>query len=476
MKVDVKRSLAAVLISAWLCGVAAGGLAGRIGLALKSPVRKDFAIHILEADSETVVYGYNANQPMIPASNMKLVTTAAALVHLGADFEYKTRVGLCEDTLVVIGSGDPLLGDERIDEKYGRDHGWVLDAIAEALHDRGIEEINDVIVDSTVFDDERVHPSWAAKDLNRWYACEVCGINYNDNCIKVTTNNLDGKVTVWVEPQTSFVEIVNEIEAISTGKSGVGAYRNATPNKITLRGKCRGMEGMDVAIEKPAAFLGYVLAEHLLRAGISTRGRLMERAFDMDRQFVELVAFTTPIADVLHRSNKNSLNLASEALLKTIAAHDSPDEKGGSWGRGAERIARYLSHLGVPREEFTIDDGSGLSRENRLSANTVTTVLLDMYERDDWPLFRDSLSVGGVDGTVDEQFRAPKYRGKVLAKTGTIAGVKSLSGVCLTDRGPCLFSILSNRYSLSPDRVYGVAEAIIDEYAADDEEDSETIN
>lgn len=476
MKVDVRKSLTVVFISAWLCGVAAGGLAGRIGLALKSPVRKDYAIHILEADSETVVYSYNANQPMIPASNMKLVTTAAALVYLGADFEYTTRVGLCEDTLVVIGSGDPLLGDERINEKYGRDSNWVLDAVAEALQHRGIQEINDVIVDSTVFDDERVHPSWAAKDLNRWFACEVCGINYNDNCIKVTTNNLDGTVQVWVEPPTSFVRIVNEIKAISTGKSGVGAYRNATPNKITLRGKCRGTEGMDVAIEKPAAFLGYILAEHLLRAGISTRGRLMERAFDRDRPFDELVTFTTPITDVLHRSNKNSLNLASEALLKTIAAHDGPDAKGGSWDRGAERITQYLSQLGVPMEEFAIDDGSGLSRENRLSANSLTTVLLDMYESDDWPLFRDSLSVGGVDGTIDEQFQSPRYRGKVLAKTGTIAGVKSLSGVCLTNRGPYLFSILSNRYSLSPDRVYSVAEAIIDEYAADDDQDSEIPN
>jgi D-alanyl-D-alanine carboxypeptidase/D-alanyl-D-alanine-endopeptidase (penicillin-binding protein 4) len=233
---------------------------------------------------------------------------------------------------------------------------------------------------------------------------------------------------------------------------------------------------MDVAIEKPAAFLGYLLAEHLLRAGIATRGRLVEKPFDMKCEFVELVEFTTPIADVLHRSNKNSLNLASEALVKTMAAHGNPDRKGGSWDQGGELIARYLSNLGIPLEEFNIDDGSGLSRENRLSANAITTVLLDMYKSDDWRLFRGSLSVGGVDGTVDDQFKTPKYRGKVLAKTGTIAGVKSLSGVCLTGRGPYLFSILSNRYSLSPDRVYGVAEAIIDEYAPDDEEDAEPIN
>lgn len=464
----MREFLTVLLLNVCLCGTAVAGLGERIGEILKSQERKEYAIHIVEPDSETVVYSYNAKQALIPASNMKLVTTAAAVTYLGPEFEYKTRVGLCGDTLVVIGSGDPLLGDERTDEKYGRRRGWVVEQIVQALRDRDIDEINDVVVDSTVFDDERVHPSWPAKDLNRWYACEVCGLNYNDNCVKVTTDNLGGRIAVRIEPETGFLQIINEIQPISSGNSGVGAYRNATPNKITLRGRCRSKEGMDVAIEKPAAFFGFLVAEQIARAGIGTRGRLIEKAFDMDCEFLQLVEFTTPIADVLHRANKNSLGLAAEALIKTIATHNSPDLKGGSWAKGGELVARYLSTLGVPDEEFNIDDGGGLSRENRLSANAITTVLLDLYRSDYWDLFKDSLAVGGVDGTIGDHFAAPKYRGRILAKTGTIAGVKSLSGICVTESDPYLFSIISNRYSLSSDRVYAIAEAIIDEYESTD--------
>jgi len=358
------------------------------------------------------------------------------------------------------------LGDGTTDRLYGREKTWLFDKVVGALKERGVASVTDIVVDTTIFDNERVHPNWSPNDLNRWYACEVCGLNYNANCIDVITDNRGGHVAIQVEPQTSFIEIVNEVKAVSGGPSAVGAYRNQQPNRITIRGKCKTQEGpFDVAIEQPGAFFGYVLAENLIRSGIPTTGQLIEKAFDEEGgPFIELVEYVTPLIDALHRANKDSLGLAAEALLKTIAAHESPEGGNGSWEKGAELVGDYLRRLDVPDEEQHIDDGSGLSRENRLSARAIMTVLLDLYHGDNWELYRTSLAVGGEDGTISRYFKGAAYRGNILGKTGYVSGVRAFSGVCLTERGPYLFSILSNRSSLSRDSINRIAEAIMDEY------------
>jgi D-alanyl-D-alanine carboxypeptidase/D-alanyl-D-alanine-endopeptidase (penicillin-binding protein 4) len=457
--------VAALAMNVFLCGSAVADLAARITKIVGSAKQSEYAVHVIEPKSGSVVYSHNANKAMIPASNMKLIATAAAMKYLGPLFEYRTRVLLWGSTLVVVGSGDPLLGDKVTDARYGRPDGWIFADIIRALEDRGVQEINDIVVDTTVFDDQRVHPNWLPRDLNRWFACEVCGLNYNTNCIQVTARNSEGRIVISVEPATSFIEIVNEVQAISSGESAVGAYRSRQPNRIMIRGTCKDRQGpFDVAIEKPAAMFGFLLAEHLLRAGITVQGQLIEGAFDRDGPFVEIAEFTTPLIDCLHRANKDSIGLVAEALLKTIAAENNPDRKNGTWEQGRELIGRYLSDLKVAREEFKIDDGSGLSRENRLSAHAIATVLLDVYRGGNWELFRTSLAVGGEDGTVGRYFKEPQYRANILGKTGYISGVQSLSGVCLTDNGPYFFSILSNRLSLSRDAIHQIAAAIIDEY------------
>jgi D-alanyl-D-alanine carboxypeptidase/D-alanyl-D-alanine-endopeptidase (penicillin-binding protein 4) len=468
VSVSMKKCVAVILLSTGWCGIAPAALSQRI-LKVADPQKvTDYSINVIDPESGTTIYSRDPHKPLIPASNMKLVSTAAALKYLGADFEYRTRVGLSNDTLVVIGSGDPILGDKSTDAKYGRQNGWIFEKIVQALRAHEVAEINDIVIDTTVFDDERVHPSWPARDHNKWYACEVCGLNYNLNCIEITATNLGGAVSLQVEPQTSFIEMTNQVEAISAGDSAVGSYRTTQPNKIIVFGKCKSKDGpFKVAIEKPAGFFGFVLAEHLARSGIVARGRLIERAFSASEGFKPLVEFATPLADVLNRSNTDSLGLAAEALLKTIDARGNPDGKNGSWAGGRERLARYLMDLGVPAEEFKIDDGSGLSRQNRLTTNAISRLLLDQYRGGKWELFRVSLAVGGEDGTIDRYFNEPRYRGKIHGKTGYISGVRSFSGVCLTDRGPYLFSIISNGpKGLSRDAINGVAKAIIDEYRA----------
>ena len=424
-----------------------------------------YSVHIVKADSSKTVYSHNAREATVPASNMKIIITAAALKYLGPNYEFKTEAGLCGDTLVIIGGGDPLLGDKVTDAKYLREVGWIFKDITAALKRNDITAIKDIIVDSSIFDDERVHQNWPKKDLNRWYACEVSGLNFNRNCIDITVKTIGGKTAVFIEPETSYVKVVNEVAAVSKGRSAVGAYRNQEINKIIVKGKCKKQVGpFAVAIERPAAFFGYLLAENLAKAGINTEGQLLEKSVGEDCNFKRIAEYSTPIADCLARCNKNSLQLAAEALFKTIAARAAADGKNGSWTGGRELIHRYLLELGIERKEFYIDDGSGLSRQNKLSANAVTKVLLDVYKGKNWELYKNSLAIGGIDGTISKYFKEEKYKGKVFGKTGYIGGVKSFSGICSGKGGDYIFSILANNTNgRTREAINDIVKAIIDD-------------
>ena len=466
MKTQMKKLLFAVVFSLCLAAFAKADLAKRVDAIISQPSLKkvQFSVHIVKADSGRTVYSHNSREALVPASNMKVITSAAALKFLGADYEYKTKVGFCDDTLVVIGSGDPLLGDKVTDDKYGRKVGWIFEDIIAALKRKRITTIEDIIVDSSVFDDQRVHPGWPKKELNKPYACEVSGLNFNGNCIDISAKKTGKRVLVSIEPQTAFIKVSNKVIPISKGTSTIGSYRNSRPNEIVVHGKCKSKIGpYAVAIERPAAFFGFLLAENLVKAGIKTKGELIEKAVSDDCNVTVLTEYSTPIADCLARCNKDSFGLAAEALLKTIATNSSMTNKNGSWAAGRRIISRYLSALGIDRSQFYIADGSGLSRQNELSAYTITRVLSDVYKGRDWPLYKASLAVGGVDGTVSTHFREQKYKGKVYGKTGYIAGVKSFSGVCTTAEGDYLFSILANNANgKTRTAINDITKAIID--------------
>ena len=466
MKGRLKTLCVILALSINLTGFARADLAGRIDGIISQPSQKQvqFGICIVKADTGKTVYRHNAKAAMVPASNMKIIVTAAALKYLGPNYEYKTKVGLCGNTLAVIGAGDPLLGDKVTDAKYGREAGWIFKDITAKLLRNKQTTIKDIIVDSTIFDDERVHPNWPKKELNRWYACEVSGLNFNSNCIEIGTKTIDDKVAVSIGPETKYVEIINKVVPIQSGKSAVGAYRNQKPNTIIVRGKCKKQVGpFAVAIERPAAFFGYLLAENLNKAGINTDGSLLEKPVGHDRKFKELAEYTTPIADCLARCNKNSLQIAAESLLKTMAGRAIADAKNGSWAKGRELIHQYLLELGIGEEEFYVDDGSGLSRQNKLSANAITTVLLDVYKGRNWQLYKNSLAIGGIDGTIAKYFKEEKYKGKIFGKTGYIDNVKSFSGICSTANGDYIFSVLANNANgRTRAAINDIAKAIID--------------
>ena len=167
---------------------------------------------------------------------------------------------------------------------------------------------------------------------------------------------------------------------------------------------------------------------------------------------------------MFYRCNKDSFGLGAECLLKTISAQANEKKMNGSWQGGRALISRYLNSLSISDDEFYIDDGSGLSRENKLSANAIVEILSNTYNSPQWPIFKQSLAVGGRDGTVRKYFRDRRYSGKIFGKTGYINGVRAFSGICSTDNGEFIFSILTNNSRTSKTRkaINDIVKAVID--------------
>jgi len=407
--------------------------------------KTQFAIFAVEADSGRVVYRLNSETPMIPASNMKLVTTAAAMHYLGSAYTFDTTVGMLEKDLVIIGGGDPLLADPKNDSQPAQAANTLMAQIVDGLGKSGIDAVDNIIVDSSFFDDTRVHPAWPADQLNQWYACEVAGLNFYDNCVHLQVTRSGNSAVLSMTPKNDYVHLVNQLQLISNGSSAVGAYRNSTPNKLLIKGKLNKEAGFDVAIENPAGLFASVLRDKLKASGISVQGQVLQKVVKNDTNIRYLMIIKTPIANVLKRSNTDSLGLAAECLVKTISAENTPGRINGQWPHGLKLVSGYLNSLNISNNHYVLDDGSGLSRNNRLSAECLVAVLKDMYNSKDAEMFMASLAVGGEDGTIDKYFKQVPYKGNIIGKTGYISGVRAFSGICKTPQGDILFSILTEK-------------------------------
>ncbi len=426
--------------------------------------RTQFSISIRWAHTGEMIFEHQAHTPLVPASNMKLVTTVAAIHRLGVDFEFITRVGLASNSLLIIGSGDPLLGDKEIDKRLGRKPHWLLEDIAAKLQARGISSLEDIILDTSIFGPERVHPQWPRSALLQKYACEVSGLNYNNNCVEISVVNRQGKTALFLEPKTAYLRLINATMPVSSKENWFSVERTTSPRVLRVTGKINTQAGpYAVAIENPALFLGTLIKEQLAKKGVMVTGDLREESLPADQNYELVAEYRTPLLEVLRRANKDSLGLAAEALIKILGAQENPEHRGGTWEAGRSAVARFLTtELGIPEEEFFVADGSGLSRENRLTANALSSLLYWARRQPFWPEFETTMAVGGVDGTLENVFRERALRGRVVAKTGYINGVRALSGLTHTRQGEVIFSFLANNASnLARNTINNIVKEII---------------
>jgi D-alanyl-D-alanine carboxypeptidase/D-alanyl-D-alanine-endopeptidase (penicillin-binding protein 4) len=416
------------------------------------------AVHIIDLDSNREIGEYHSNDLMIPASNMKLLSSGAALLVLGKDFEFRTTFDIFQKsnqtTLIIRGSGDPALGDPGIfeDEQQILTHDELFDAIAKALEDRNIESINEVFVDDRMFDRTWAHPDWPIDQLNRWYCAEIGGLNFNTNVINMypIPGSLGGTPLLEMTPNLPWVDVQIKAKTISKGRDSAWVARPTPANKFTLYGNVRGKTEISVSIHEPPLFAGGVFAYALNKRGIkiNTTGYIDDAVHlagpNDEWDSTPIAVITTPLADILKRTNTDSYNLYAEALIKRIGHEITGDP--GSWENGASVIRLLLSqHVNATAAQNTvIADGSGMSRENRVSPKTFTNWIAVLAKQDSWDTFQSSLATPG-NGTLKRRFTNTKLNAQLHAKSGYLNGVYALSGILEHPNGRrAAFSILLN--------------------------------
>lgn len=414
-------------------------------------------ICIINCATDTVLASRNPDQPMVPASNMKLLTSGAAIAVLGPDHVFRSELlyqpadGSTPERLILRGSGDPALADPKLLDQMGIDANKLINTWAEAAKQAGASA-PEVVIDDRVFDRQYVHPTWPTNQLNRWYCAEVYGFNFHTNLLAVFTDPREAgrPPKLSTEPSAPWIQIVNKARSVTSGAHTAWVSRPGPENVLTLAGDVRySVDPVEVAMHDFQSIVGRSLADRLRELGLKPTGVRLAAADDDFSRATVIHAVETALPTVLARCNKDSYNLYAEALLKKIghAVTGSP----GSWSNGATVLRMVLLEKLGPAsgQMISIADGSGMSQENRVTPRMLAA-WLQALQADPriGPTFLESLPLAGEEGTLRRRFREHNIAIKhdVRAKTGFIAKVSSLSGyVTSTDgRRRVAFSIIAN--------------------------------
>lgn len=399
-----------------------------------------------------VLYAHNDALPLIPASNMKLLTTAAALHRLGPQFVFRTMLVQDGDDLVLIGDGDPSLGDAEYLARVKRQPAGVFAEWAEKVKQAGLVSFRNLLVDDSIFDETFVHPHWDARHLGNRYCAQIAGLTFNAGCVDfyVRTGRPGQPVQYSTVPATRYVTVHNA--CVTGGENAIVLERAPGGNDIVLRGTAPAdnTAPASVPVHDPAMYAGTVLAETFAAAGIKIGGlrrdRTVRSAFlarPAGGRYRLLAVHETPLSQVLARCNKDSMNLYAESLAKRLGAAASGAS--GSWDSFAAAAGEYLTRIGAAADRCRISDGCGLSRQNLLTAEAVCRILEHAFHSPDREVFMGSLAVPGQEGTLDKRFVGSELRSRVMAKSGYINQVSALSGYLRgRDQRWYAFSILMN--------------------------------
>jgi D-alanyl-D-alanine carboxypeptidase/D-alanyl-D-alanine-endopeptidase (penicillin-binding protein 4) len=404
------------------------------------------------------IYGHDAAVPKVPASNLKLATTSAALDHFGPEFKFRTILFKHRDDLVLIGDGDPTFGDSEYLKKVGWQVTTVYEGWTAQLRKMNVGTVHDVIVDDSIFDQEFFHPHWPADQMDLHYMAQVGGMNLNENVIDVIVEptSAGARVSFSLDPVTQYVSILNR--CLTGSRNEINLARQTGTNTITLKGQtpARGTARVEATIHDPPLYAARVLADTLSGGGVTVTGQARRDRTARERRIAAgaggaadwaiIGIHETPITTVLDRANKDSVNLYAESLCKRLGADLA--QTSGTWQNGTAAVGAFLKRVGVAESEFQLDDGCGLSKENRISPHALASVLSFDFAGKNHDALIDSLSVAGVDGTLEHRFESPAMRDlrrRVFGKSGFVEGVSTLSGLLeARDNNWYAFSIMMN--------------------------------
>jgi D-alanyl-D-alanine carboxypeptidase/D-alanyl-D-alanine-endopeptidase (penicillin-binding protein 4) len=413
----------------------------------------------------SVVCAHDADHGFMTASNMKLVSSATALLTLGPDFRYRTTLvatgpvvdGVLEGDLVLVGSGDPTLGGSH--EENALD--VLRRMVARAIADHGLRSIRgDVLGDDDCHPDEVMGEGWAWNYQGDAYAAQVSGLCFAENIarVKVAAGGEGGAPAVTTEPAVpGFFAIENLATTVPAGsRPTLSAIRLRATNRVRVRGSApegTGPWSTRISVENPTLFAARALHHVLTEAGIAVAGQAIDRD---DRPSLperygdeRILASheSAPLAEILVTLNKISQNLYAEQVIRTASRVALGD---ASMGSASAHAKATLADIGVSPDGMRVADGSGLTRLDLVRPRQFVDLLAGMWKHETRDTFVATLPIAGVDGTIGKRFADTPATGRVLAKTGSISAVAALSGYVLRkdpNAAPLCFSVLINNFT-----------------------------
>ncbi len=419
------------------------------------------AIEVYSRKGRQAIYRAHSGLLLNPASNLKIITTSFALHSLGSDYIFTTpfefegvqRADTLIGNLVVVGNGDPILSLSD------------LDSAARGICEDGIRVITgDLVIDESKFDSLRWGAGWMWDDEPEPYAMFIGPTSFNHDVITVNLS-LDSSaqtLVVTTSPKTEFVDIENN--AVPGTKDSVFVTRRMIRdiNTIVVSGTYTSgfiRDTRDFSIRYPGQYFGTVLRELLTKHGIDVLGRLVvTRHYSDHSPGVQAFSLMHPIDTVLTYTNKVSDNLGAECFLREVPLATSGQT--GSAENGIKLEEQFLELCGVDSSQYYIVDGSGVSHYDLVTPNAIVRVLRFDLDQPYAGLFVKSLPVAGFDGTLEKRMTQDYVRGKVHAKTGSINGVRTLSGYVILPRDTLVFSMMFQNYVADGDSMDALQDSI----------------
>ncbi|MEX0600125.1 MAG: D-alanyl-D-alanine carboxypeptidase/D-alanyl-D-alanine-endopeptidase [Rhodothermales bacterium] len=468
------RILIVAAILALPAGTASGQRGASIDELLSGPAAQPafWGVYVYDLTTEAPYYSHGAQNGYLPASNQKILTSAAALDALGSNHRYRTVLYLdgnldgstLRGDLVIRGAGDPTFGSK---DAPGPDplRDW-----ARRLADMGVTRFEGRIVgDDNVFDDRPYSEGWdidyVTSEASQWVGASIGGLAYSDNVVDVRiTARSPGTAPQIRRQPDGFLQIRNQITTASRTRGiGVTTRRDFGSEQLFLEGSIpRTYDGtIVVPVTNPTAFAVESFARYLSEAGIEVAAG----AYDIDdldgftyATDTPLFVYVSPTMDeILRIVNKESNNFYAEQVFRSIGW-------GGSAAAAENRVKQLLQRAGASTRAVAIRDGSGLSRKNMVTPEAMGRLLAYMYEHPERDAFFDSLARGGEAGST---LRYRLHNVSVQAKTGSLEFVRALSGyVTAPDGRTFAFSILVNNYSGPSYQITQTIDRIVMELAA----------
>lgn len=396
--------------------------------------RTRVGVEVMRASDGEVLFAHNADTPFNPASNTKMLTTAAAMTYLGSDYRYHTALygpapdadGVVHGDVVLRGSGDPSLTASDLAE------------IAHGLVRRGISKIEGDLYADSSFHDAR-HPTGREGGVGEGAII----LNRNTYKVLVSPGEVGKPAHVSVDPRTDYFGVENQATTAKGKRSRlrIDAYRKGDRLIVTVRGRIAVSRRTYVDVRRladGALYAASVLKNALGDFGVELTGAIKPGSVAAPALLAE--HRSAPLADISRVSNKPSNNFVAEAIYKTLGAelYGLP----GTLAKGTRAVMDYLTAQGVKPERYKIVNGSGLTYENRITASDLTALLRRIYyDPQIAPEFISSLAVAGIDGTIRNRFLGTEAVGLVRAKTGTLNSVSALSGYVGEHDDVLIFSI-----------------------------------